>query len=337
MFNKLYEKLKKIISENFKFILLMIITIIICFVELPFYISAPGGVIDISSKINIEDSYKVDGSFNMAYVTEYKATLPMLIVALINNDWDIEKKSDVLSSTETDKTVLIRDHIMLEEANQNAVIYAYKKANKKISILNEKIYVTHIYEFADTNLSVGDQIISINNIEIMNKEHLYNVINTLDKDKLIDIKVKNNNKTESKSAKLVNYNGSYLIGIMISSLKEYDVSPNIKINFSKSESGPSGGLMMSLAIYNYLTKEDITKGYKIAGTGTIDENGNVGSIGGVEYKIKGAVHDKIKYFIIPNGDNYEEALKIKNKYNYDIDLIPVNTFEEALEALSKIK
>ena len=92
---------------------------------------------------------------------------------------------------------------------------------------------------------------------------------------------------------------------------------------------------MSLAIYNYLTDEDITHGKKIAGTGTIDEKGNVGSIGGIEYKIKGAVHDKIKYFIVPNGENYEDAIKVKEKYHYDINIVGVSTFDEVLEALSK--
>ena len=46
---------------------------------------------------------------------------------------------------------------------------------------------------------------------------------------------------------------------------------------------------MALAMYDALTREDITKGKTIAGTGTIDANGNVGAIGGVIYKLSGAV------------------------------------------------
>lgn len=55
--------------------------------------------------------------------------------------------------------------------------------------------------------------------------------------------------------------------------------------------------MMSLAIYNYLTENDITHGLKIAGTGTIDADGNVGTIGGIEYKIKGAIKNKVDVFL----------------------------------------
>ena len=63
---------------------------------------------------------------------------------------------------------------------------------------------------------------------------------------------------------------------------------------------------------NNLTEEDITKGKKIVGTGTIEEDGSVGSIGGVKYKLNGAVRQKADIFLVPAGENYEEALKEAN-------------------------
>lgn len=335
MFTKIYVKIKEFISKNYLTILCFIGAIFISFYEFPYYISAPGGVIDISSRIEIDSSYNAKGSFNMAYVGEYKATLPMLLLANIKKDWDIEKKSDVLSSNETDKDAYIRDHLMLQEANQNAIIYAYNKAGADVLIKKSSIYVIYVYDEANTNLKIGDEIISINGINISTKEDITFILNDLSVGDNLSILVKNNGETIERFAKVIEESGIKLIGIMPSIIREYECNPNIKLKFKSSESGPSGGLMMSLAIYNYLTEEDITKGNKIAGTGTIDENGNVGSIGGIEYKIKGAVHDKIKYFIVPNGENYEDALKIKEENNYDINIVGVSTFDEALEALSK--
>ena len=89
---------------------------------------------------------------------------------------------------------------------------------------------------------------------------------------------------------------------------------------------------MTLSIYNKLTEEDITKGRKIVGTGTIDEEGNVGEIGGVKYKIMGAVSAKADLFLVPVG-NYEEAVSFAKEKGYDIPIIPVATFDEALQAL----
>ena len=305
--------------------------------EFPYYIDAPGGVIDVASRIDIEEAFDVKGSFNMAYVSEYKATLPILIYAKINKDWDIQKKSDILESNETDHDMYIRDRLLLEEANQNAIIYAYRKALKPVNISKTKLYSIYIYEDAKTDLKVGDQIIAIDNINIDNKEDALKEIKKHQEGDIIDIKVLNDGKEELRKAELINLDGSLVIGIQLVELSDYTVEPHIKINYSKSESGPSGGLLTSLSIYNYLTEEDITKGYQIAGTGTIDQDGHVGSIGGVLYKIKGAVKAKIKYFLIPAGSNYEEAMKIKKENNYDIEIIPVETFDEALEFLKQLK
>lgn len=337
MFNKLYENIKKFISENYLFIIGIGIGLFISLYELPYYISAPGGVIDVSSKIEIEGANEVKGGFNMAYVTEYKSTIPMLIIAKLKKDWDIEKQSDVLASNETDEDDYIRNHLMLEEANQNAVIYAYKKAGKEVVINNTDIYSIFIYEEAKTDLKVGDKIKEVNGIKINNKNQLLEIVRSFNVGDILKIKVINNDKEYIRTAEIIEVDGVKLIGIMLSVINDYTVSPDIKINFSKSESGPSGGLLMSLSIYNYLIEEDITKGQRIAGTGTIDENGNVGSIGGVEYKIKGAVRDNIEHFLIPSGENYEEAIKVKNENNYDINIYPVSTFNDALEVLSDLK
>ena len=125
------------------------------------------------------------------------------------------------------------------------------------------------------------------------------------------------------------------LGIIVQTDYEYELDPEINIKFKTSESGSSGGLMLALSIYNAITSEDITHGFKVAGTGTIDIEGNVGEIGGVKYKIMGAVRNKMDLVFVPTA-NYEEAIKVKKEHNYDIDIIKVNTFEEALNYLNNL-
>ena len=50
MLIKLYENIKNYIIENRKSFLILLILFIIFFVHLPFYISAPGGVINTKNK-----------------------------------------------------------------------------------------------------------------------------------------------------------------------------------------------------------------------------------------------------------------------------------------------
>ena len=80
--------------------------------------------------------------------------------------------------------------------------------------------------------------------------------------------------------------------------------------------------------------EDIIKDRKIAGTGTISYDGTVGEIDGIKYKIMGAAKDNAKIVFVPTA-NYEEAIMTKNKYKYDLEIVRVDNFKEAIEYLKK--
>jgi len=107
--------------------------------------------------------------------------------------------------------------------------------------------------------------------------------------------------------------------------------------------GPSAGLMFALSIYNRLSPVDITHGHKIAGTGTIAVNGVVGPIGGVHQKIIGAAESGAQYFFVPAYCHPEEhAIGDCNKeeakpYPPSITVVPVNTLQEALTYLKRLK
>ena len=92
--------------------------------------------------------------------------------------------------------------------------------------------------------------------------------------------------------------------------------------------------MIALSIYAQNIEEDLIRGRKIAGTGTIDIDGNVGEIGGIKHKIMGAVNQNIDVFLVPY-DNYEEAKEVVEEYDYNINLVSVKTFEDAINYLKK--
>ena len=79
----------------------------------------------------------------------------------------------------------------------------------------------------------------------------------------------------------------------------------------------------------------ITKGKIIAGTGTIDDVGNIGVIGGVKYKLMGAVKNDADVFLVPSG-NYEEAMEVKKEKGYNIDIVSVENFSDAVAYLEGI-
>lgn len=326
--------MKKYFKQNYKFLIVLILLVVLFTIKFPYYIDAPGGIDDVSKKIEI-DGYKSEGTLNLAYVREYRATIPTLIISLFNKDWKVIKEEDVLLDTEDDSSYLLRDKILMNESISNAISVAYEYANKEIEVISNELIVTYIDKNAHTNLLVGDKIISVNDSIVTEKKDIENIINKKEINEKINIKVINNNKEYNRYAYVINQDNNKKIGILISNIREYKTDPKVNIKVDENESGSSGGLITALSIYNSLTKKDITNGLTIVGTGTIDLNGNIGSIGGVEYKLKSAVKSGADLFIVPFDENYDEALQLKKENNYDIKILGVSTFDEVINYLEK--
>lgn len=97
--------------------------------------------------------------------------------------------------------------------------------------------------------------------------------------------------------------------------------------------GPSAGLMFSLGIVDKLTPGQLTGGKFIAGTGTIDDQGKVGPIGGINMKLVGARDAGARYFLTP-GDNCKAAASDTPS---GLTLVKVKTIDDAKKSLEKIR
>lgn len=333
----LFNNIKKYIKEYYKIIIVYILILTTFLIEFPYYISAPGGLINTDDKIKTTENFKMEGSLNMAYVSEIHATIPTLVVSLFNKDWDVEKETEVKNDNETIEEKNYRNKKFLEEANDTALLVAYKHSDIDYQVTNNKVYVTYIDELAQTDLKIGDQILKVDNQKITDKNSLFSYIASKNiKDKVkIEVKDINGNK-KNRKATLINVLDEPKVGAVITETFDVESNEKVKFNFKDSESGSSGGLMLTLAIYSHLNQIDLTDGKTIVGTGTIDINGNVGEISGIKYKLIGAVNKHADIFLVPEGENYEEAKKVKKEKGYDIDLVPVETFDEALKYLKNL-
>lgn len=329
------KKIAEVLKQNITIIIIFVIVFIFFTFQLPYYIETPGGIINTSERIDIDRKYKQKGSYNLAYVGELRATIAFLIYSKINKDWKVIPKNEVVLDNETLEEAEFRNHLMLEEANNTAIKIAYDKADKEYNIIKNEMYITYIDEMAKTNMKIKDKIISIDDQQLNSKQEVNNYIKSKKIGDKLKIKVINKGKKYDRYATIIKYKNKKMIGIIITEKQELETDPNIEIKFKNSESGASGGLMMSLSIYDSLIKEDLTKGLKIAGTGTIDENGLVGEIDGVKYKLIGAVDSGADLFLVPSGNNYKEAVKTKEEKGYKIKIIKIKTFDEAVKYLKK--
>ena len=324
------NKIKEFLKNNIKYILILVIVGIIANYPLPYYIEAPGGTIDITNRIDIDGGYVSKGSLNLLYVTEYRGNVMTYLMGLVLPSFDIEKQEERQISNESAQDIYIRNRVMLENSIDNATILAYRHANKTVNITGYNNVILANYN--DNDLKIGDNIISIDDVKVSNLIDIKNELDKKEANQTITIGIRRDNKEHSFKVKL---DDEKKLGIIVQTDYEYELDPEINIKFKTSESGSSGGLMLALSIYNAITSEDITHGLKVAGTGTIDIEGNVGEIGGVKYKIMGAVRNKMDLVFVPAA-NYDEAMEVKKEHNYDIDIIKINTFEEALNYLNNL-
>ena len=107
---------------------------------------------------------------------------------------------------------------------------------------------------------------------------------------------------------------------------------DISISLAKT-GGPSGGLAFALGIIELLTPENILLGRSVASTGTIDEEGNVGAIGGVAEKILAAQKAGATLILVPTSNCKDLAPGVAT-IPKGIKVAAVNTLKEALIALN---
>ena len=334
MFNKFYEKSKQIMKENYKFFIAIIAIVLLFTVELPYVVYSPGGSIDLSDRVSVTDGFESEGSLSMAYVSMIKGNIPFLLLSFVIPNWDIVSTKDLKPSNETLDEMIKSDQIALKQAQNNALYAAFTLAGKKVETLSQTNYIVYLSKEAQTDLQLFDEVESIDQVKIESLDMVKEIVSKKNVGDEVTIEIVRNGEKLNKKAKVYETTDGPKIGVSISSIYEYKSDPSVEMTSKSSESGPSGGLMTALSIYNSLVKEDITKGKKIIGTGTINQDGSVGAIGGVKYKLLGAVKKKADIFLVPK-DNYDEAVKVKQEEDLNIRLISVSTLKEAVEAISK--
>ncbi len=334
----IFDEIKDFIRDEYKFLIACLLILILFFYPVNYYIVIGGGISDVGERIEIEDEYASDGSFNMSYVSELVGTLGPYLLSYVIPTWDRES-ADLYKydTTESIEDIEFRSDLDLLSANSTAIYWAYKLADKKCEVVDTKIYVISVISDYGSFFKVGDVLLSINDESFDTLGEYQSYIQTLTVGEMAKIKVLRDSKEVVFETKLHDENGRIVMGVYLQVVNKYETDPEIELKFESDESGPSAGLITTLAIYDKLTEGDLTNSLKIAGTGTIEMDGSVGEIGGVKYKLLGAEAGDADVFLVPSGDNYEECVKIKKEKKLKIKLIEVSTVEEAIEKLETLK
>jgi PDZ domain-containing protein len=125
---------------------------------------------------------------------------------------------------------------------------------------------------------------------------------------------------------------SYL-GVSVEDGFSYKLPATVSIN-TANIGGPSAGLAMTLTLINELTTGSLTGHHVIAVTGTIDAQGNVGPVGGVEEKAVAVARAGATYFFVP--DSGGDVAAARDAHQPGLKIIPVTTLQQVLSELRSL-
>ena len=202
---------------------------------------------------------------------------------------------------------------------------------------DEVYYVSDIRDYSDAikKLKIGDVITDIDGKKINQIEEIRTSYakKSIGDSLLITVERKDKNgKVASVTTRVILVENLDIeekerpaIGILVGTSARFPIDVDFNL---PGVGGPSAGLIFAVGIVEKLTEEDLVRGRKIAGTGTISASGKVGGIGGIEEKMVGASRIGATIFIAPreNCPDIEHVPK-------GLKVIPVSTLSEAIEAL----
>ncbi|EGJ26430.1 SepM family pheromone-processing serine protease [Streptococcus porcinus] len=332
-------------------ILAVVALLFALFFPLPYYIEMPGGAYDIRSVLQINNKKdKEKGSYNFVAVSLSRATFAQILYAWVTPFTEISSVENTTGGYSAADYMRINQYYM--ETSQNGAIYqALKLAGKPVSLDYLGVYVLDVNKDSTFRgvLNIADTVTGVNKKEFKSSADLIKYVSSLKRGEQVTVQYTTGNEKRSKSGKVIKLkNGKNGIGIGLTDHTK--VHTDEKIEFStEGVGGPSAGLMFTLDIYDQLNQENLRKGRRIAGTGTIDQDGKVGDIGGAGLKVVAAAKEGAEIFFVPNNPvdkrikkvkpnaktNYKEALDVAKKLKTKMKIVPVRNVKEAIAYLQK--
>lgn len=342
----------KKISNWVRGILFLILFYLLFFLPLPYYIEVPGSVLSLDEMV-VVDKQATDyaGDFYITTVGVRKAT-PVGILSSFLPYHDILSKSDLYGNLDDFEDYDKMQKYYMESSINNAIKAAFEAADQEYQFDYKGVYVLQVTEESDFygDLKIGDTITSVDGNKFGSSQEFISYIENKNINDEIILEIKRENEKIRLCGAIVELeSGSSGIGIGLVDDTTLVTEPTVTIN-SENIGGPSAGLMFSLEIYTKLVAETIDNSYHIAGTGTIEADGSVGRIGGIEKKVVAADKEGIDYFfapddIIPDADNqirpaipsnYQIAVTTAEKLGSDMEIVPIQTIYYAIDFLEHL-
>lgn len=284
-------------------------------------------------------TYPTSGQLRMVTVgvseESYQMPLGEALIGWLNSSEAIVPKETIYPVGQTQQQSDAQNTQEMTDSQDSAITAALAALDIKPTGSEVVIASVNDGSPAAGKLQAGDVIDAVDGVPVgtggqSGMDSVTGAIQKLTPGRQVSFTVTRDQKKQTVTTGSVSSGGKAEVGITIESENTFPFTVGIQLN---NVGGPSAGMMFALGIIDKLTPNDLTGGRIVAGTGTIDSQGNVGAIGGIQMKTIGARRAGATVFLAPAAN----CVEAKANQPAGLELVKVNTLEDALTALSDIR
>lgn len=312
------------------------------FVRLPYYRFAPGALYPTQPLISVEGAPTFDdgGSIDFTTVSSKKVSILELGLAKLDPATEIID-AELVEGGSTAEEIRQLNLEAMNDAKQIAEVVALRQLGYDIEVTGTGAVVRGVGPGtpAEGVLETNDTIVAIDGTPVTTAGEAVSTIGAKAPGDTVTLRIEpiSPEGVEGEPYDEVVTLGSRpedetkaMLGVSMGTRDtQFDLPVTIAID-SQDVGGPSAGLALSLGIIDVLTPGSLTGGNRVAVTGTIDLDGNIGVIGGIQQKTYLAARSGLKLFIVP-ADEADDARRFAGP---DLTIVGVRTIDEALAALA---
>jgi len=234
------------------------------------------------------------------------------------------------------------EYVALKLAGYDAQLVAGDILVDRIVCLQPNADGTKCETFAPAGqvLTQNDKIIELDGVAVKTVADLAPILARHQPGDSVPMKIERDKQTMSVEVQVTaapDGSGRTIIGIFTIDTTSVKLPDDISVNINTNLiGGPSAGLAFTLTVLDQLTEGSLMGKQRVAVTGTIDVNGNVGAIGGLPSKASAVEQTGVKYFLVPASQSATEIAEANKAGNGRVEIIPVATISEALAALARL-
>lgn len=318
--------------------LLAALLVVSATVKVPFVRYEPGLTVDVLGKEGGERIIEVDGHrvhrdagelrMTTVYVTPPEGGIDLYtaLEAWFDDEQALYPYDNVYPDDVTPEDADQRSAALMVSSQDTAVAAALTEMGYDVDPVAEVLGVQPDMPSAG-KLEVRDRLLRIGGTDIATVDDVFTAVEDARAGEPLEVVVQRDGRRRTVTVTPKATEDGPKVGIIPGT--GFDFPFDVDVNLDPDIGGPSAGLMFSLGIYDLLTPGALTDGEVVAGTGTIDAEGKVGPIGGIQQKIVGAEDAGARLFLVP-PDNCDDAVGAPVE---DIRLVRAESLHTSVEAI----